>query len=782
VESGALIQDLPGQGGLTRPEAGGRLGRNVTALAGGQLVTWTMTLAWTLVVPRLLGPAAIGLIVTAWSVTGILAIALGFGTRNYLVRAIVVDPKQAPPLVATATVLRIMLSPVFLVAVVVYAHFAHYGHEGTLVLYLAGGATILTLLAEPMQAAFQAIERMEYLAISDVINKSVQGLLGIVLAIAGLGAVGFAGCWLVMSGVVLVLDALWLAPYVRLGLRTTVSRLISMARESVAYWAFGLFFMIYLWIDTAMLSLITNPTVVGWYGVPTKIFQTLMFVPVLFSTAWLPRLVSVFERAPEELGRAARTPIELTLLLGLPIGALMATAAEPLIHIVYGSRYAHAVPVMVILGLCVAPMYFNIMLSQVLIAAKRQVVWTWLMAGATVINPAVNAVLIPLTQDRYGNGAIGAAISLLVTELLIVAAGLVLGGRGLMDRGGLRRLVLTAFASAAMWATGFALRPLGAVPSLAAAGAVFVLLAVVLRLVTADEVAFVRARVPGLARRFRAGGPISSSEPRPPEPVGQRRPWSLNGGQAQDTPDHVTDGVSKRVQTLRRHALVSERYLEGKVAIHVHLRLAFRDRLELPPDHVCAVFQRRVVEVGGFAGEFDPRATDSQVGAVAVRRHEGEDRAVHVLVGELAEEPDRMAIDLVRSVVRLRALDMCEHGAGAVKSMEPASALLLKRSDVSREFVRRRVDRIGGAARRRRDDPAREMIQRGAQTVDVIAADDRNARRWLLLEHYADAVATGCVVHIDDISVGFAIDESADFVCQGHQVLVCAIQLGPDAV
>ena len=55
-------------------------------IAGGQLLTWSMTLLWTLVVPRALGPAGMGSIVTAWSVTGILGIVLGLGTRNYLVR------------------------------------------------------------------------------------------------------------------------------------------------------------------------------------------------------------------------------------------------------------------------------------------------------------------------------------------------------------------------------------------------------------------------------------------------------------------------------------------------------------------------------------------------------------------------------------------------------------------------------------------------------------------------------------------------------------------------
>src|SRR4029078_12114832 len=94
-------------------------------------------------------------------------------------------------------------------------HSAASGPEAPLALYLAGGATVFTLLAEPMQAGFQAIERMKYLAYSDVINKSVQGLLGIALAVAGFGAVGFTGCWLVMAAVVLALDVLWLHRHIR---------------------------------------------------------------------------------------------------------------------------------------------------------------------------------------------------------------------------------------------------------------------------------------------------------------------------------------------------------------------------------------------------------------------------------------------------------------------------------------------------------------------------------------------------------------------------------------
>ena len=53
-------------------------------------------------------------------------------------------------------------------------------------LLLAAAATVFVQIAEPLQAGFQATERMEYLAYSDIISKSGQGLVGIVVVLIGL--------------------------------------------------------------------------------------------------------------------------------------------------------------------------------------------------------------------------------------------------------------------------------------------------------------------------------------------------------------------------------------------------------------------------------------------------------------------------------------------------------------------------------------------------------------------------------------------------------------------
>jgi O-antigen/teichoic acid export membrane protein len=205
--------------------------------------------------------------------------------------------------------------------------------------------------------------------------------------------------------------------------------------------------------------------------------------------------VSAFGEGEGALQRAARRPIELVLVLSAPMAAGTAMVAGIVVPVLYGPAYTKAVPVLILLGLCLPPMYLSIMLSNVLLAAKRQKIWTWIMVVATIVNPVFNLIAIPLTERLYGNGAIGAAVSLLATELGLVTIGLVIVGRSVLDRAAVRRCVLATAASAAMWGAGLVSRPLGDVPSVVIGVATFVVLALVLRVVTQDELQFVRARV-----------------------------------------------------------------------------------------------------------------------------------------------------------------------------------------------------------------------------------------------------------------------------------------------
>ncbi len=521
-----------------------RIYRNLGALGGGQAVTWLVTLAWTFVVPRILGPAGIGVIVTATSVAGIFSILLGLGTRNYLVREIVVAPDDGPRLIGTALVLRYVMIPFFCVATVAYTLVTHTPHEQAIVIYLASAAALVLLICEPYQAGFQATERMEYLAYGDVINKTGQSIIGILLAVAGFRAIGITASWVAIALVVLVATHAWWARMSRVTFRTSLGELRAMLRGSAAYWAFGVFFLIYLWIDTVMLSLLTNPQTVGYYGVPTRLFQTMMFLPVLISTAWLPRLVQAFEDDPRHLRTAARQPVELVLILGLPIGAATIIFAGPVIRLLYGPAYGPAIGVMMLLGLCIPPIFLNILLNQVLIAAKRQSTWTWAMLGATIVNPLFNLALIPYTQTHYHNGALGAAMSLVLTEVLIVALGLVLVGHHVITPGGVRRVAASTVASAAMVAGGLGLRSYGPAISIACGIAAFAAVGAAVGLVTPRKLREARQ---GFAALRRAPGAAAADAllSQVPEAV-------PSGAQLPDDPLWAPDGTVHSLAPVQR--------------------------------------------------------------------------------------------------------------------------------------------------------------------------------------------------------------------------------------
>lgn len=489
-----------------------RVGRNLGALASGQVVTWVMTLLWTLVVPRTLGPVGLGLVVSAQSVSGVLTVVLGVGARNYLVREIVVDGDRTAELLRTAILLRLTLAPIVALAAVIWAHAAHYGHDASVVLYVITVMGILTLLAEPLQAAFQATERMKYLAYGDMINKTLQSVVGIAVVVIGFGAIGLAVNMAAAAAVVALYYGLRLRRFFRMDAKTSFRKMGTMAKQSSSYWVAWFFGYFYFWIDAIMLTLMTRSKVVGWYGATTSLFISLSFLPALVGTAWLPRLVASFAHGHRNLVKTARTPIEFIFVISVPVAAGTAMIAGPLVHAIYGPAYAHAVPVMIILAACIPSGYLNIILVQVLVAAKRQAIWSWVMVVAAVINPAMNLVLIPLTESRYHNGAIGAAISLLLTEGLMTVVGFVLVGRHVFDRHAIRRCLLATAASGAMLLVAYATHSVGTLPSLAAGACTLVLLTVALRIPTSDEIALIRS---GIARVRRAGGGLLTRNARP---------------------------------------------------------------------------------------------------------------------------------------------------------------------------------------------------------------------------------------------------------------------------
>src|SRR5439155_10433236 len=233
---------------------------------------------------------------------------------------------------------------------------------------------------------------------------------------------------------------------------------------------------------------------------PPRVFATLLVVPTILSTLLLPRLSRAFRDGSQVFAGQARRALEVTLLLSLPIAIGGAIVAKQAIWVLYGYKFLAAAPVLSVLALCAPATYLNTMANQVLIAANRQVAWTKTMIVAAIANPLINLVLIQLTQARWHNGALGAALALLATELGMSAAALVLMPRVLTVSSWLRLLRVagaTAGMGLAVWLVSF---HSGLFVQVGTGVLTFVVLGWVLRVVSDAEMTELRQLVGTLRR------------------------------------------------------------------------------------------------------------------------------------------------------------------------------------------------------------------------------------------------------------------------------------------
>jgi O-antigen/teichoic acid export membrane protein len=479
----------------------GRLARNILMLGGGQLVAWFFGIAWTFVVPRRLGPAAIGEFVIAFSTAAILGIIVNQGAAPLLTREIARDHSKAPELVAGTILMRLAIAVPASLGMALYLHLVGFSGERALLIWLATAVIITAAVSGAFQAAFNGVERMEYLAYASLTGTALVSVVGITIVLLGGGIVAVVVLNLSLTLLVLVLNVYWSRRVFAVAWRQAARAVPYILRAGFVFWFGGLFFTAYLWTDSILLSLLVPAKVVGWYGVPTQLFVATLMVAGVLCTAWFPRLAAAHAEGADSLQRNARPAMQIAVVLSLPIATGVMLVATPLVAALYGVRFSGAAPVLMLLGACVVPTFFNMMAYQILRAEDRQVAWIKVVAIATVLNITANLILIPHFQAQ-GNGAVGAAISLLGTEIFeLIAAMFLLPW--LLGRRFLWRVGRAAAATALMAGVVLAVSRAGLIAEITAGLVAFGIFALLLRVPTAGELTLLRGFGARLLTRLR---------------------------------------------------------------------------------------------------------------------------------------------------------------------------------------------------------------------------------------------------------------------------------------
>ncbi len=418
--------------GAVQPKRKNRILRNIIALLLGQVTTTLLSLVVIVYIPRRIGPAGMGDLAIAGILPSVLATILALGMGTLLVRDIARDHQKAPDLIGAALGIRILMALPALLIIAVVAWIANYSPQVHILIAISSVGMVVGMLASPIQNGFQAFEYMKYNSLTTVISEIIIVLTSIAVVTAGGGVVLLSLVDLGAGIVVLFLSAWWwrsIAP-VRLNFNPKLIRYLLIG--GLPFWATGLFLTIHLYVDSFMLSVMTNDAVVGWYGVPTKLFGFLLFIPSILGTALFPALARTYKHAPREMVKLARRSFNLITCFSLPIAVGGMLLAKQIIFTLYGYSFGPSIPALIVLSAMVVPTYLNILVNQLLVATERQLAWTKVMAGACIFNPLLNFFLISFYQRFHQNGAFGAAWALFLTEGVMAVIGIVLLPRGIL--------------------------------------------------------------------------------------------------------------------------------------------------------------------------------------------------------------------------------------------------------------------------------------------------------------------------------------------------------------
>ncbi|MFZ1400283.1 MAG: flippase [Candidatus Promineifilaceae bacterium] len=481
------------------------IAKNASVLLASQLITWVLTLLLTLFLPRYLGAASVGKLHFANSLWAIVTIAVTFGMDQLMVKEIARDPAKTAVTFSTSIVMRAGLYLFGLAAVTAYLRLLDYPSETIQIVYVIGFSQLVGLFIGAAQSALQGLEQMKYMSLATVVAKTIHTTIAISLLLLGYGVLAVAGVTVVTAVINLTIQLIYLRRLQPLRFRFDWRTGLAMLRAGSPYLFTYLFLVMYQQVDAIIISMLVNDTTLGWYSAADKLFGTFLFVPTVFMTAVFPTLSRMHKDEPDALPRLMRQSFNLLLLLSVPIGLGVIAIANPLMVLLFGAEFTQSGPVMAVLGLVLIFTYQNMLLGQFIISIDRQNAWTLVMVIATLATIPLDLALVPWCLKQFGNGAIGGALAFVVTELGMVAAGLILLPKGTLNRSTAWYAARVLLAGLGMAAVAWLLRDQFILLPVVAGTAVYLTSILLLRVVGRQEWRMLQTVGAGMAQKFGKG-------------------------------------------------------------------------------------------------------------------------------------------------------------------------------------------------------------------------------------------------------------------------------------
>jgi len=434
--------------------------RSVFQLGIAQGLTWIGGAALAVLLPRYLGDVNLGKYTLAFAFTTLIGLGADLGLATYLTREVARDRTTAARLTSSVLFLRVPLSILMGGVAIVAAHLMGYDDLTRKVFYVLALSILVTSVSGVVYGTLQGLQQMKILAITNVLNKLGYAALAALLLFGGAGPFELAAGYLLMGVLTLIIGAWVMVRHVRPTFHFDPRLCWAILLSGLPFFVWQAALLIYGQIDTVLLSLLSSEAVIGWYAAAYRIVMIPVFMPTIIVTVIFPAL-SAASGDIRAFNVIARRAVHAAAIITIPMALGIMLLPDKIIGLLgYPETFSHSALPLILLAPHLPVAAIDVMIGCVLNTRDKQRQWAFTAGAAALLNPMLNVIAIPLAQQSIGNGAVGAATVTTITELFMMAVGLRLLPKGVLNRATLTDVLRMLAAGVAMAGVVFLTREL----------------------------------------------------------------------------------------------------------------------------------------------------------------------------------------------------------------------------------------------------------------------------------------------------------------------------------
>ncbi|QWV95950.1 flippase [Geomonas nitrogeniifigens] len=366
-----------------------------------------------IVLARVLGANEFGRFVFATTFTGIFLLIVDYSFNLQVVRQVANSPAETPEIVQRMLSAKLLLSFACTLIILLTLLVSHSSETDTVILVLWLGVLCFSF-GQFLNNVFKGVNKFELETYPMLLLNSALFLIVVLLLMLGHDLVLIASGYTVARIFYLGISyRCYRRHFGGLRFHLELGQGLKTLYELLPFGIYSILAVIYLQIDTIMLSYMQNDSQVGHYQAAMRIALATTLLSEIILSSFFPLVAKAIHSDPAEFRARTLLLNKYLLVIGAFLGATLAIFSDSIIDVLYGGGYAPSALLLRLLAVVVFLRFAGAGFGMIINISRNQ---RWCTIGVS-ISAVMNIILNCYAIPRHG--AVGAAVVSIVTHLVL---------------------------------------------------------------------------------------------------------------------------------------------------------------------------------------------------------------------------------------------------------------------------------------------------------------------------------------------------------------------------